>query len=172
MFSEMFISHPPLILIYDRSKLGMNEVECKQKQNTIGIKEMERSFDTPLKPVRTHLEKSLELLSDRESPDYENSIKESISAVEAICKIIAKDEKATLGKALDVIEKKIGLHGALKRAFDSLYGYTSTAKGIRHALGLLEEANLSFEDAKFMLVSCSAFINYLTYKAEKAKIKL
>ncbi len=68
------------------------------------------------------------------------------------------------------IETKISLHPALKDAFSSLYGYTSDAEGIRHAL--LDEPNLSFEDAKFMLVSCSAFINYLISKAPKAGIKI
>jgi len=60
---------------------------------------------------------------------------------------------------------------SLKRAFDSLYGYTSSAEGIRHAL-LDDKSTLSFEDAKFMLVSCSAFVNYLISKTEKAGIKL
>lgn len=32
----------------------------------------------------------------------------------------------------------------------------------------MEESNLAFEDAKFMLVSCSAFVNYLVAKAAKA----
>ena len=134
------------------------------------ISEIEEALETPLKPVKAHLEKSLELLSDRKSPDYRNSIKESISAVEAICRLITKNEKATLGQALKEVETKVGLHGALKNAFSSLYGYTSSAEGIRHAL--LDEPKLSFEDAKFMLVSCSSFINYLISKAEKAKIKL
>ena len=56
----------------------------------------------------------------------------------------------------------------MKEAFIKLYHYTSGADGIRHAIGLLEEPNLSFEDAKFMLVSCSTFINYLISKASKA----
>lgn len=123
-----------------------------------------------LKPVNIHLNKALELLSNRKSPDYRNSIKESISAVEAICKIITGKEKATLGEALKKIEGKVDLHPALERAFSSLYGYTNDAEGIRHAL--LYEPNLSFEDAKFMLVSCSAFVNYLISKASKAGIKI
>jgi len=135
------------------------------------ISEIDEALKTPLKAVTIHLENALKLFSDRKSPDYRNSIKESISAVEAICRLIANDSKATLGQALDLIEGKIGLHGALKKAFSSLYGYTSSAEGIRHAL-LDEKTTLSFEDAKFMLVSCSAFINYLIPKAEKAKIKL
>jgi len=135
------------------------------------IAEIEDALESPFKTLNAHLENALKLMSDRKSPDYRNSIKESISAVEAICRIIATDEKATLGKALDIIEKSIGLHGALKRAFDSLYGYTSTAEGIRHSL-LEEKVSLSFDDAKFMLVSCSAFINYLTSKVSKAGIKI
>ena len=134
------------------------------------ISEIEEALETPLKPVRTHLEDALKLLSDRKSPDYRNSIKESVSAVEAICRLITKNKKTTLGQALKEVETKIPLHGALKKAFSNLYGYTSSAEGIRHAL--LDEPKLSFEDAKFMLVSCSAFVNYLTSKAEKAKIEL
>lgn len=122
-----------------------------------------------LKPVYHHLKSALNLFADRKSPDYRNSIKESISAVEAICNLIAKDTKGTLGQALKEIGKRVTLHPALKKAFDNLYGYTSDAEGIRHAL--LDEPTLDFEDAKFMLVSCSGFINYLFIKSSKAGIK-
>lgn len=117
-----------------------------------------------LKPVTAHIRKSLSLLSDRKCPDYRNSIKESISAVEAACKLITNDKDTTLGKALNKIENKVGyFHPALKQAFDKLYGYTSDADGIRHAL--LEESKLCFEDAKFMLVACSGFTNFLVSKS-------
>ena len=46
-----------------------------------------------------------------------------------------------------------------------IYGYTSNGDGIRHAL--LEEDSLEYEDALYMLVSCSAFVNYLISKFEK-----
>jgi len=117
----------------------------------------------PYSPVRSHLAQALALMSDREAPDYRNSIKESISAVEALCIIIAGETKATLGKALSTLEEQYPLHGALKSAFSSLYGYASGADGIRHAL--LDEDELQFEDAKFMLVACSAFVNYMIAKA-------
>ena len=134
------------------------------------ISEIEEALATPLRPVRTHLKAALDLLSDRKSPDYRNSIKESISAVESICTLITGDKNSTLGQCLKIVKDQVGLHPALKRAFSSLYGYTSSADGIRHAL--LEEPKLSFEDAKFMLVSCSAFINYLVAKASKAGMKI
>jgi len=132
------------------------------------ISAIEESLESPFKNVNAHFENALRLMSDRESPDYRNSVKESISAVEAVCRTIANDKKATLGKALDIVEKKTGLHGALRRGFDSLYGFASSAEGIRHAL-LDEKISLSFEDAKFMLVSCSAFVNYLVSKTSKAE---
>lgn len=136
------------------------------------VAEIEEALGVPqsLKPVASHLKRALDLLADRESPDYRNSVKESISAVEAICKLITTDAKAELKQALREIEKKTGLHSALKNAFSSLYGYTSDAQGIRHAL--MDEPSLDLEDAKFMLVSCSAFVNYLVTKSSKAGIKL
>ena len=136
------------------------------------ISEIEETLNIskPFKTVSIHINRALALFSDKKSPDYRNSIKESISAVEAICKLITKKEKPDLGQALKILENKIGLHPALKKAFDNLYGYTSNDKGIRHAL--LEEAELYPEDAKFMLISCSAFVNYLVSKISKTEIKI
>ena len=112
--------------------------------------------------VRRHLEKAVRCLSDRKSPDYENSVKESISAVEALCKSITGDNKSTLGDLLKRIEKDYGMHKAFKEALSKLYGYTSDEGGIRHAM--LEESKISYSDAKFMLVLCSAFVNYILGK--------
>ena len=118
-----------------------------------------------------HLKRAVDLLADRNSPDYPNSIKESISAVEAICQLITGSQKATLGDALRQLDSNLGgMHPALRNAFNQLYGYTSDAQGIRHAL--LGASNLDADDAKFMLIACSAFINYLVAKADKAGIKL
>ncbi len=136
------------------------------------IEAIEDAIGTAPKPAATHIEQALAHFANRESPDYRNSIKESISAVEAMCKLIAGSPNATLGSALKEIDKqgKVQLHSALTEAFKKLYGYTSGADGIRHAL--LDESNLNAEDAKFMLVSCSSFVNYLVVKSSKAGIKL
>ncbi len=121
------------------------------------IEEVELALESskPFQPVYEHLQSALDLLSDRKNPDYRNSIKESISAIEAVTKITTGEKKGTLGRIL----KKLDLHPDLETAFRKLYGYTSDADGIRHAL--MEKPNLSFEEAKFMLVICSAFFNYV-----------
>jgi hypothetical protein len=124
------------------------------------ISAIEEALKSKKNPVREHIIRSLELLSDRKNPDYRNAIKEAISAVESIAIIITGNEKATLGQLLNVLEKQSILHPALKESFSKLYGYTSNANGIRH--GLIDEDTVTFEKAKFMVVACSAFINYVT----------
>ncbi len=116
------------------------------------------------KPVYEHISKANRLLADRECPDYENSIKESISAVEAMCEIITgcKGADATLGNMLKKLDENgVVIHKSLKSAFNALYGYSSDAKGIRHAGDIGGEA-ATFAEAKYMLVTCCGFINYLT----------
>jgi hypothetical protein len=50
----------------------------------------------------------------------------------------------------------------------NLYGYTSDESGIRHAI--LESKDIGFAEAKFMLVTCSAFVNFAVDKAKAAKL--
>jgi hypothetical protein len=132
--------------------------------DSIEIDSIEECLGNKLKPVTEHISKANKFLADRTHPDYENSIKESISAVEAMCEIITglTGKEATLGNMLKKLEDKgIEIHKVLKSAFNKLYGYTSDANGIRHA-GDIGGSSSTFEEAKFMLVTCCAFINYLT----------
>lgn len=124
---------------------------------------IEKALDNSEPSVRELLEKALGFLSDRTSPDYAKSVDCSISAVESQCRILLGGAPTTLGQALKQLEKKgVGLHPALKDAFDKLYGYTSNADGIRH--GGINPADVDQALAQFMLVSCSAFVNYLISK--------
>lgn len=133
----------------------ITEITSKQE-----IEAVQEASSSKFAPVNRHFKTALNLLNDRENPDYRNSIKESISAIESLVKTLTNDKKATLGQALKALENANNLHPALKSSLTSLYGYTSDADGIRHAL--LSEPSLTKSDAKFMLVSCSAFANYLT----------
>lgn len=127
----------------------------------------------PLHPIAIHLRQAVASLADRHAPDFPNSMKESISAVEALCRLITGNDKATLGRALTEIENKrlVPMHPQIKAAFQSLYSYSSDADGIRHALKD-DNPDVALEDATFMLVTCSAFVNYMVEKARKAGITL
>lgn len=123
-----------------------------------------------LKGVQAHLRAALSHMSDRKNPNFRNSIKESISAVEALSQSITGEKQVTLGAALKVFEERVRMHPALKKSFSALYGYTSDADGIRHAM--IDEPGLSFIDAKYMLVACTGFTNYLIGKSAECGIKL
>lgn len=132
-----------------------NEIEIAEIQQAVALTDKYAG-------ARTHISTAIDLLSKKPIPDWRNSIKESISAVEAVAKISTENEAATLGDALSILDKRIPIHGSLRQGFIKLYGYTSDADGIRHAL--LDEPTVGFDEAKFMLVVCSAFVNYLVSK--------
>jgi len=132
-----------------------SEVEIESIESAISVAE-------PFPGVKTHLQAALSKMSDKNSPDYRNSVKESISAVESLVKNITSNSNATLADGLAVLERKHGLHPAIKKAFGYMYGYTGDKGGIRHAL--MEESDLDVDDAKYMLVTCSAFVNFLISK--------
>jgi len=118
---------------------------------------------SPVDGVRQHIRRSAELLSDRQKPDYRNAIKEAISAVESAVAFVSGEKTGGVGRPLRKVMEELKLHPALRDGFEKLYAYTSDADGIRHAI--MEKgkdgAELTQADAKYMLVACSAFANYL-----------
>lgn len=123
---------------------------------------------TGLAGAHAHILAALRLLAQRPDPDYRNSIKESISAVEALAKQLGTADSQGLAGALTELGKKVPLHGGFRAGLLSLYGYTSDEGGIRHAM--LEEPNLGYDEAKYMAVACSAFVNFLAAKAQSVGI--
>ena len=148
--------------VFERESIGYRFVDGQIVMITdpLEIEEIEQAATSQFEGCKNHIKNSLEYLSDRESKDYKNSVKESISAVESICKVITGNESATLGDALNELKKRRDLNPVLKAAFEKFYGYTNDKGGIRHSDGLFV-SDVTFEEAKFMLVSCSAFVNYL-----------
>jgi hypothetical protein len=138
--------------------------------NPAEIESIDESIDSAnrnrLYGTETHLKTAIELLSKKPIPDYRNSIKESISAIESLVKQLVGDEGGGLDKALEKLDAKVKFHGAFKAGLLSLYGSTSDEDGIRHAI--LEEPNLGFDEAKFMLVACSTLVNFIIAKATKS----
>jgi len=56
----------------------------------------------------------------------------------------------------------------LAKGYNKIYGWTSDEGGIRHALSDKGDVEITLADARYMLVSCSAFVNYLISNAENA----
>lgn len=134
----------------------------------VELESIEEALDNEHVGVKTHLQDALAFLSvAQEKPNYRSSIHQSISAVEAWCREITNTK--TLGEALKKLDKSgVKINPVLQIGFDKIYGYSCGEDGIRHAL--MDDSNPPTSDeAIFMLVACSAFINYLTKK--KIQIK-
>src|SRR5207245_7850235 len=124
------------------------------------VEEVERALDTAkrvgLRPVHGHLDAALQALAQRPTPDARNAIKEAISAVEAVSKLLTGVETGGLDDALDVLATRANLRPALKKAFATLYGDASGPHGVRHAM--LHDAGIDTAEARFFIIACSAFV--------------
>ena len=109
--------------------------------------------------VSSHIRRAAEFYSANQ-PDYRNSIKESVSAVEAAVSFLSGKRPNGVTKSLRRVLDEHVLHPSLIQGFEKLYAYSSDANGVRHAL-LDDRRDVTQEDARYMLVSCSAFANYL-----------
>ena len=159
--------------LLEQEKAGYRIVsgEVAPITNESEIQSIEQAVKAPYVSVSQHIKKALVLYADLKNPDYENSVKESISAVEAICCIITgmAGAQATLGAAIKKLKDNgVHIHSAMEKAFLALYGYTSDENGIRH--GGIDFKSVPAEDAKYMLISCSAFVNYLIEKWSKVQM--
>jgi len=116
-----------------------------------------------LEGAREHLKSAAARLSDGKFAD---SVRESVHAVESVAK--ALEPSADLSKTLAKLEASANIHGALKKGFLAIYGYTSDQQGIRHPLIDDPAAAVDETDALFMIGACSAFISYLIAKSRAA----
>jgi hypothetical protein len=107
--------------------------------------------------ARAHLRKAAEELT---AGRYADSVRESIHAVESVARLL--EPTGDFSKALSRLEKSAKIHGAMRAAFGSLYGYTSDEMGIRHPLLDDATAKVDEADALFMIGACAAFVSYLT----------
>ena len=82
--------------------------------------------------------------------------------MEAACRVVSGKPKVTLSDALKAVGDE-SAHPALRDAFSKLYAWTNDEGGVRHAM--TGATSVSFADAQFMVVACSAFTNYLATKS-------
>ena len=160
------------ILARERSAYRFVAGELTQITAPAEIAEVERAAESTavkgLDGAREHLKQALSLYGKRPDPDYRNAIKEAISAVESVVKVINGKRGGGLHEALEAVSGRIELHPALKTGLEKLYAYTSDKDGVRHAIYGDDAAAVDETDARFMIVTCSAFVNFLISKAEAA----
>ena len=131
--------------------------------------ELKRNLDelrkAGLNASTTHLQRASKCINDG---DLAGSVRESIHAVESVARQIDPRASKDLGAALTSLERYGALHPAFKHAISKLYGYTSDEQGVRHALLDKAQANVTIDEAVFMLGACASFASYLWRKHKAA----
>lgn len=127
------------------------------------IETIEAAIDNVAAPdgVPYYLNCALGKLSERPRPDCRNAVKEAIQAVESMAKSIVGEKYNTLGKALTKLKESKSVPTLLIESWEKLNGFSNySSSGIRHSgAHAPNEPNQAL--AKYMIVTCSAFINYL-----------
>jgi hypothetical protein len=154
-------------LIFDNEKVNYHFYDKKivNVDSNEEVKELDYASLVPYDQVNQHLTSALDMLNNSVNPSYRNSIKESISAVESLIKLITNQHNVSFSHAIDIITKDFQLEASLKAGLEKIYGYASSANGIRHAI--IERPNTGEEEARFMFIVCVSFINYILRKKNK-----
>ena len=123
------------------------------------------ALKNPQLGVRTHLKAAINHLSNTDNPDYRGSIRESITMVESVARYM-NPKSQNLGDALKKLKDREIIGEPLSLGFEKIYGFTNGKNGLRHA-HLDPNQVVTETDARFFLVACSAFTNYLIEKARE-----
>src|SRR5262249_21026305 len=115
------------------------------------------SQQSGLAGVHTHLTTAVSLLGQRPTPEIRKAVEEAILALEAVAKLVTGVDRGGLDAALEELSRRLKLRPALKAAIANLYGDASGKLGVRHAM--LQEAGVDVAEARFFVITCSAFVN-------------
>lgn len=112
-----------------------------------------------LAPIRAQWLKAKNFIYSA-TPDFENSVKESIGAVESCLMVLLNEPNGTLGKII----KRANLDPDIERLVSQAYGSLSNKAFVRH--GGTVASGLTKEEADFFLEFAATTIVYLTKKTK------
>ena len=118
------------------------------------VSAIDSTLQDKFEPARVHYSKARSYILSP-SKDPENSIKESVSAVESVCKTIYP-KCATLGDALKAMKREQLISPMLVTVFEKFYAYTNAEPAVRH--GSNKMSGVGEMDAELALHMSAAFI--------------
>lgn len=135
-----------------------DELEALES-NVLSIASQQSVGDAVVK----HLEKARNLLCQRPQPDFENTIKELVCALESTAKALSGDDDMKFGDFLKKGPWAKSIHGTLRVLMDKFHGYASNEGGIRHGAGE-EVPTLTLDDVTFAYYQALSAIELLSAK--------
>jgi hypothetical protein len=141
-------------VLLDLARAARNEEPSKQwtKANEV--------LQDEISPVRAQWLKAKNFTFGS-APDFENSVKESVSSIESTLRILLGKPTGTLGNLL----KDGQLDKDVERLVSQAYGYASNRDGVRH--GGTQPSTLTQVEAEFFLNFAAAAISYIATKIKK-----
>lgn len=147
--------------IYEDVLLDLQRAERQEQQPSKGWTKANDALADELSPVRVQWLKARNFIQSS-TPDFENSVKESVSSVESTLRILLEQPKATLGNLL----KEAKLDSDVERLISQAYGYASNRDFVRH--GGTKASTLTKAEAEFYLEFSASSIVYIFSKLKGA----
>ncbi len=145
--------------VFEEERVPYRIIDCRVvpllgKEEASSVEDI---FSLPdnYKLVQNHFRKALIYYSQRPTPDYSNSVKEAVSSIEALARLVTKKESGVLSE----LAQDLPIHSALKESLKKLYGWAGDEGGIRHAEK--KTSKVDSTEARFILVIASALIHYV-----------
>lgn len=120
------------------------------------IEKIEETLTDEFEPAREHYRKAVRFANARPS-DSENSIKEIVSALESVGRILYPKAK-TLGDVVNQMRREQTYPQQLVTVIDKFYAYACSEPAVRH--GGPKISNVLLDDAEFCLHVGAALIRY------------
>ncbi len=117
--------------------------------------------DPRFSSARVHYKKAKKYFRNVAQPDYENVVKETVCAVEAVAKVLFPDGGATLGEVVRAISGNESgqLPKTIAKTFDGMYGFRGSGEGVGH--GGTEGGAATKEIAEYALAVSASQIIFL-----------
>lgn len=139
-------------------KIGSGFIDARIEEARYLLKEPE------FKGADKHFEKAMKALNARPNPDVENCVKDAVSAIESVGRIIVNDEKALLSDIIKEMAKNKTIPKPLDEAIQKIYAYRGDQPGVAH--GLVGTSKVTIDEAEFVLAMSAAIIIYLVKKRQ------
>ena len=143
-------------------KNGLVERESPQELSD-RIEEIEETLTDEFEPTRGHYRKAIQFANARPL-DPENSIKEVVSAVESVGRILYP-KAGTLGDVVKEMRRDQVWPQQLVSVIEKFYGYACSEPAIRH--GGPASSKVLLDDAEFCLHVGAALIRYMIAYSRK-----
>lgn len=125
--------------------------------------------DGRLAAARDHYNKALKFFRDRTKPDFQNSVKDAVCAVEAAGKALFPDSNAkTLGDLAKDLGKKNQMPQAILKALEGIYSYRNSDDGVSH--GGANGGAATEAVTEYVLSACASQIIFLVDLADRDEI--